>query len=338
MRKSSAIRHPERSEGSKWADVAECTRGFFAALRMTGKGMSWVFFAAVKSLCLGSAVSVSAALTVATYNVENYTLADRMVEGVYRQAYPKPEKEKAALRHVVGDIAPDILAVCEMGKAEFLAEFQRDLKQAGQDYPHAAVLEAADADRHVAVLSKFPFKEVRRHAAVPITYFGSADVVKRGVLEVVFATNEGDISLFVIHLKSKLTERKDDPEGATRRALEAEAVRDLVLSRYPDPAKAKFIICGDWNDTRTTRPVRALQKRGGTELGEILPAADSRGETWTYHYLKEDSFSRIDYLLVSPGLKPLVVKGRATIWDGAGTDEASDHRAVFLTLQLTARN
>ena len=37
------------------------------------------------------------ALTVATYNVENYTIANRMVEGVYRQAYPKPEKERAAL-------------------------------------------------------------------------------------------------------------------------------------------------------------------------------------------------------------------------------------------------
>ena len=282
------------------------------------------------------AVAASAAVTVATYNIENYTIADRMTEGVYRQAYPKPEKEKAALCHVVNDIAPDILAVCEMGKPGFLAEFQRELKQAGQDYPHAVVLEAADADRHVAVLSKLPFKEVRRHAAVPITYFGRPDVVKRGVLEVIFATSEGDVALFVIHLKSKFTERKDDPESATRRALEAEAVRDLVLSRYPDPVKAKFIICGDWNDTRQTRPVRALQKRGATEIGEILPAADSHGETWTHYYRKEDLYSRFDYLLVSPGLKPLVANGRATVWDGPGTAEASDHRAVYVTLKLAS--
>jgi len=295
-----------------------------------------VFFVAINFFCLGSVLSVSGAITVATYNVENYTVADRMVEGVYRQAYPKPEKEKAALRHVIGDIAPDILAVCEMGKPEYLEEFQRELKQAGQDYPHAAVLEAADADRHVAVLSKLPFKAVRRHATVPISYFGQPDVVKRGVLEVIFATNEGDVSLFVIHLKSKYTERKDDPEGAMRRAVEAEAVRDLVLSLYPEPTKARFIVCGDWNDTKAARPVKALQKRGETVLGEILPAADSRGETWTYHYAKEDSFSRIDYLMVSFGLKPLVANGRATIWDGAGVNEASDHRPVFLTLQVTA--
>jgi len=282
-----------------------------------------------------ASVLASAALTVATYNVENYTVADRMVEGVYRAAYPKPEKEKAALRQVIAGLAPDILAVCEMGKPDFLAEFQRELKQAGQDYPHAVVLEAADPDRHVAVLAKVPFKEVRRHATVPITYFGQPDVVKRGVLEVIFATSEGDVSLFVIHLKSKSTERKDDPEGVTRRALEAEAVRDLVLARHPEPARAKFIICGDWNDTRTTRPVRALQKRGETETGEILRAADSRGETWTHYFRREDIYSRFDYLLVSPALKPLVAGGRATIWDGAGTTEASDHRPVFVTLKLT---
>jgi endonuclease/exonuclease/phosphatase family metal-dependent hydrolase len=293
---------------------------------------AWLIAAVWLGLLCGASAQ---ALTVATYNVENYTIANRMVEGVYREAYPKPEKEKAALRQVVAGIAPDILAVCEMGPPEFLAEFQRELKLAGQDYPHSVVLAAADADRQVAVLAKVPFKEVRRHAAVPLTYFGRADVVKRGVLEVIFATREGDVSLFVIHLKSKYTERKDDPEAGIRRALEAEAVRDLVLARYPEPAKAKFIVCGDWNDTRTTRPVRALQKRGETEIGEILRAADSRGETWTHHFRREDLYSRIDYLMVSPGLKPLVANGRAAIWDGAGTTEASDHRAVYLTLQVT---
>ncbi len=314
--------------GGRAAGLEPCRLrlGNFAALRMTG-------IVVITSLW---AVSVSAALTVATYNVENYTIADRMVDGVYRAAYPKPEKEKAALRQVVAGIAPDILAVCEMGSQSFLDDFQRELKQAGQDYPHTVVLAAADPDRHVAVLSKVPFKEVRRHAAVPIMYFGQPDVVKRGVLEVIFATSEGDVSVFVIHLKSKFTERKDDPEGATRRALEAEAVRDLVLSRYPDPAKAKFIVCGDWNDTRTTRPVRALQKRGETEIGELLRAADSRGETWTHYFRREDIYSRIDYLLVSPGLKPLVAEGRAKIWDGPGTTEASDHRAAFVSLQLTS--
>lgn len=282
------------------------------------------------------ALAVAArALTVGAYNVENYTVADRLVDGVYRKAYPKPEAEKQALREAIRGFAPDILAVEEMGGPPFLAELQADLRAAGLDYPHAAVLEAADNDRHVAILSKLPFKDLRRHTQVGFKYFGQPDLVKRGVLEATFATSEGDLTVFVIHLKSRRTERKDDPEGALQRELEAEAVRDLVLARFPDPAKAKFIVCGDWNDTRNSKPVRSLAKRGDTVLGEILRAYDSRGETWTHAYRREDSYSRIDYLLVSPSLKPFVAhKGTAKIHDGPGVREASDHRPVYVQLNL----
>jgi endonuclease/exonuclease/phosphatase family metal-dependent hydrolase len=294
----------------------------------------FALFVAIPVFGLGSTALASAALTVATYNLENYTLADRLVDGVFHQAYPKPEQEIAALRQAVAGMAPDVLAVEEMGPQPFLDDFQRELRSAGQVYPYASLVQGADADRHVAVLSKIPLKEVRRHAAVPITYFKQKEVVKRGVLEVVLATNAGDVSLFVIHLKSRHTERPDDPDSALQRALEAEAVRDLVLARFPEPAKGRFIICGDWNDTRDNRPVRALQKRGETTVGEILPAADSRGETWTHYYRREDSYSRIDYILVSAALQPLVVDRRATIWDGPGVTGASDHRPVVVRLQL----
>src|ERR1700712_5788683 len=119
-------------------------------------------------LCAVACTAVTQALTIAAYNVENYLVADRMVEGVYHQAYPKPEMEKAALRQVIAGIAPDILAVEEMGTQPFLDEFQHDLKQAGQDFPFTALLEGSDPDRHVAVLSKVPFKEVRRHAKLSV--------------------------------------------------------------------------------------------------------------------------------------------------------------------------
>jgi endonuclease/exonuclease/phosphatase family metal-dependent hydrolase len=279
-------------------------------------------------------VALVQALTVATYNVENYVVADRMVEGVFRPAYPKPEKEKAALRQAIVGFAPDILAVQEMGPQNYLDDFQRELKRAGQDFPFTALVAAADPDRHIAVLSKVPFKEVRRHAQVGITLFGKKEVVKRGVLEVIIATTAGDLSIFVVHLKSRRTERKDDPAGVTQRALEAEAVRDLVLARFPDPRLGMFLLCGDLNDSPADRPVRAMQKRGNTVVGELLRATDSRGEAWTHFYRREDSYSRIDYLLVSPALRSAVAGGKATIWDGPEVGTGSDHRPVFVQLKL----
>jgi endonuclease/exonuclease/phosphatase family metal-dependent hydrolase len=281
------------------------------------------------------AATLAQAITVATYNVENYLVANRMVDGVYRPAYPKPQAEKHALAKVISAISPDVLAVEEMGKQIYLDDFQRELKHVGQDFPHMALLEAADADRHVAILSKIPFKEVKRHADVTLTYFGQKDVVKRGVLEAIFATNEGDVSVFVIHLKSKRTERADDPEGTLQRQEEARAVRDLVLARHPDPTKAKFVVTGDWNDTRGSKPVQALLKRGDTKLGELLRTLDSRGESWTHYFRREDLYSRIDFLLVSPALLPFVEGKEGKIYDGEASTTGSDHRVVYAKFNLT---
>ena len=279
-----------------------------------------------------AAASLAPALIIATYNVENYLVTDRLVDGVYREAYPKPEKEKAALRQVIAGIAPDILAVQEMGGPAYLAEFQAELRQAGQNFPFVTLLEGPDPDRHVAVLSKVPFKQVKRHTQVGTGSGAPMNAVKRGVLEVVFTTKSGDITLFIVHLKSRRTERPDDPESAVQRTQEAAAVRNLVLGRFPNPATARYVICGDWNDTRNSRAIRMFSRRGALSLGEILPAFDSHGDSWTHFYRREDIYSRIDYFLVSPRLKPAVIGSKARIWDGPGTREGSDHRAVYLQL------
>ncbi len=285
-------------------------------------------------LWLGLANWGFAAITVATYNVENYLVADRVVEGVYRPAYPKPETEKTALRQAIRAMSPDILALEEMGTRPFLEELQRDLKQEGVDYPYAEVLAAADPDRHVAVLSKLPFKEVRRHAQVPIKIAGRPAAVKRGVLEVTVATSAGDLTLFIVHLKSRRTEEPGDPEGAVRRLREAMAVRDLMLDHFPVPAGARFLLCGDWNDTPGSQPVATLVRRGDTAVGQILAAVDSHGVDWTHFYRRVNSHSRIDYILVSPGLEPVVVGGCARVYDGPEVGQASDHRPVFVRLDL----
>jgi endonuclease/exonuclease/phosphatase family metal-dependent hydrolase len=283
-----------------------------------------------------AAVARADSLIIATYNVENYVAADRLVDGVYREAYPKPEAAKTALRQVIRALEADVLALQEMGPAPYLAELQRDLKTEGLDYPHAALLESVDPERHVAVLSKRPFVAVTKHADLRFTYFKQEDRVKRGLLEVRIAAGGAQLTLFVVHLKSRFTDRADDPESAVRRAGEAVAVRDRILSIHPNPAEARFLIVGDFNDAPANRPLRALQARGRTPIAEMLPAADSRGETWTHFYRKEDSYSRVDYVLVSPALKSAVADGRAWIFDGPETRTASDHRPVVVRIETAA--
>ncbi len=272
-----------------------------------------------------------ATLTVATYNVENYTEENRVADGVYHADYPKPESEKTALRAVIHQLDADVLALQEMGPPAYLAELQRDLKDEGLDYPFATEVEAVDPARHVAVLSRRPFTSVVRHTDLTFKYFGADEKVKRGLLEVRLSVGGAEWTLFAVHLKSKLTVRPDDPESELERAGEAEAVRDQVLKEFPDPAVARFIILGDCNAGRTERPLRALLARGKTTIAEWLPATDSRGEVWTDYWHQADTYERIDYIFVSPGLRPAVV--RAKIGDSPETMQASDHRPVMVTLK-----
>jgi endonuclease/exonuclease/phosphatase family metal-dependent hydrolase len=270
-------------------------------------------------------------LTIATYNIENYTLANRTTEdGVYRKEYPKPEAAKAALRAVIRQMDADVVALQEVGGAGYLRELQRDLKSEGVEYAHAVVLEAADTERMVGVLSRRELTSVTRHTDLTFKYFDGVETVRRGLLEVRVESAAGEVAVFVVHLKSRFTEREDDPGAAVRRAGEAVAARDRVLAVFPEPEAARFLIVGDFNCGRTDRPVRAMMERGKIQITEWLPAADSRGHGWTYFYRKEDEYSRVDHVLVSPGLG-----GRATgrIHDSEDVGRASDHRPVVVTIQ-----
>lgn len=276
-------------------------------------------------------------LTVATYNVENYGPANRMTEAGYRKDYPKPEPEKRALRAVIRGVNADVLVLQEMGAQAYLDELRRDLKAEGLDYPHAALATAADADRHLAVLSKRPLKSVVTHTDLQFTYFGGKETVKRGLLEATVSTESGDVTIFALHLKSRFTERPDDPQSAVRRAGEATAIRDRVLTRFPNPTTARFIVLGDCNDSRSSKASTFLQKRGKTVISTIVPATDSRGELWSHAYRREESYSRVDQIFVSPGLKAAVNGGVGGIYDGDGVREASDHRPVLITLTFGAK-
>jgi endonuclease/exonuclease/phosphatase family metal-dependent hydrolase len=284
---------------------------------------------------VASAVAAPAggSLTIATYNLENYTLANRLVEDVYRKDYPKPETEKAALRRVIHQLGADVLALQEVGGDAFLSELRRDLLSEGLNYPYSAVVTAADPDRKIAIFSKRAFTQVTSHADLGFKYFAKTELVKRGLLEVRVATQGGELTLFVAHLKSRFTSRADDPSSALQRAGEAVAIRDQVLKVFPSPATAAFMILGDFNDNRTSRPLKALLTRGQTTITEWLPAADSRGHVWSHFYRREDSYSRVDHILVSPGLSPRVRGGAGRIHDTAEVGLASDHRPLVVVIE-----
>ena len=234
----------------------------------------------------------SGRLRIATYNVGNYNASGRMTDAGYRTDYPKSEESKTALRRCIAALDADVLVLQELGPEPYLQELRRDLLNCGLAYGYSYLALGPDGDRHLAVISKQPLKRVLTHARVEFNYLGAKEHVKRGLLEVVLDTAAGELTLWVVHLKSRFTDRKDDPDSNLRRAGEATALRDLILRRHGNPETALFLILGDFNDSKNLRPVRAFLERGKTPISELVRAADSRGHAWTHHNLKDDSYER----------------------------------------------
>jgi endonuclease/exonuclease/phosphatase family metal-dependent hydrolase len=108
------------------------------------------------------------------------------------------------------------------------------------------------------------------------------------MLEVRFDTMAGEVALFVVHFKSRLTERRDDPQAKLRRGKEATAARDRILELFPEVETARFIVAGDFNEGPLHRPVRAISRIGARPISTLVSAEDSRGETWTHRYWRND--------------------------------------------------
>src|SRR5262249_35258981 len=124
--------------------------------------------------------------------------------------------------------------------------------------------------------------------------------------------------------------------SAIRREGEAAAIRDFVLGEFPAGGNARYLLLGDCNDGPASKPLARLRERGSTPILNPVPESDSRGETWTYYYKTEDTYSRIDHILLSPALAPAADKAGARISDEPATRAASDHRPVSLRLNLTS--
>lgn len=271
------------------------------------------------------------ALVVASYNVENYLSTGRMVEGVYRRDYPKPEAEKAALRANILAIKPDILALQEMGDLPYLEELQRDLKRDGVDYPYIYLGVGKDRIRHTAVLSKIKPVAVKKHLDLDFKYFDARAVPQRGLLELKFGAM-GEIpafSLYVVHLKSKRTIREDDFESMQLREKEARVIRDRVLESHGEDDDAAYLIVGDFNDLRNSAPVQRFLQVNGRETGALIPMKDRDGYYWTYYWDRAHLYSRVDYIFASRAMMA-VWSGDAGVY---GNSDGSDHRLIWASFE-----
>ena len=221
-----------------------------------------------------------------------------------------------------------------MGSPADLAHLQSTLAAAGLSLPFSEHVQAADATRHLALLSRFPITARRPVTDLRYQLDQAEYPVQRGFLDLTIPLSPSFSVRFIgAHLKS----RRDIPEAdqALMRRNEAHLLRahlDILLAADP---LTPLLLYGDFNDTRDQPSIKAIKGllSSTTVLHELLPT-DPQGDRWTFHYPTADEYSRIDFLFASPGLYPQLADRTATLHRAPDWFTASDHRPLSTLIQI----
>lgn len=271
---------------------------------------------------------------VATYNVENY------LDAAIGTREVKSERARAKVREAILALQPDILALQEMGQPSALKELRDALATHGLDYPYWEHAGGWDTNIFVAVLSRFPIVARRSHTNDNYLLQGRRFQVSRAFIEVEVAVAEDyRLTVMTAHLKS----RREVPwaDQADMRLAEARLLREKVDAVFDRDPNANLVVLGDFNDTKNTPSTRAVIGSGKFRLVDTRPAErngdnepaprptwDPRNVTWTHFYGVEDSYQRIDYLLISPGLAREWLPAETYVLTLPNWGIGSDHRPI----------
>lgn len=285
----------------------------------------------------------AAQFTIATYNLENYLIQDQGTRTA------KPEASRTRIREAIRGVNADVLALQEVGGTNALLELRSALRKEGLDYPHWEHVTGWDTNIQVAILSRLPFAARLPHTQENFLLNGRRFQVSRGFAEVQIQVNKQyAFTLITAHLKSRRA--SPDASEADIREQEALRLREIIDARLKENPAVNLVVLGDFNDTKDSRSTRALVGRGRGALVDIrpterngdtepnpIPRFEPRHIAWTHYYGKEDTYSRIDYILLSPAMAKEIKPAGTFVFTMPNWGTASDHRPVVATFTAQDR-
>ena len=269
--------------------------------------------------------------TVATYNLLN--LFDEH-DDPYRndESTPaKPREELERLADTIRRLDADVLALQEVENRGYLERFVKTLLP-DMGYEHVVLFEGNDARGiDVALLSRLPVGPVTsyRHLSFEDGK-GRATSFRRDLLRArIEPPGEPPFDVFVTHLKSKRSQ--DDGDSLAVRMGEAGQIRRIFDDLLAADIQARFLLCGDFNDTLDSSPLAALIGGGTRKLGTFVDDLPSDARI---SYNKEPYRSLIDFILASPAMTARYRQGSYRIVAGTVSSSGSDHNPVVATFNL----
>jgi endonuclease/exonuclease/phosphatase family metal-dependent hydrolase len=279
---------------------------------------------------------------VATYNVENYL--DQPTES---RPHIKSAEGRNKVRESIRALKPDVLTLEEMGGTNALLELRASLKAEGLDYPYWEHVQGWDTNIHVAILSRLPIVARRPHTNDSFLLDGRRFSVSRGFAEVdIQAQTNFTFTLVATHLKSRRP--GPDADQAQLRLEEARVLRGIIDDHFAANPDARLVVLGDFNDVKNSDPIKTIighgrfklvdtrpAERNGDNTPNEIPRFEPRNVTWTHYYGVEDTYSRIDYILLSPAMARDWVTNGTYVLAIPNWGVGSDHRPIVATFEAT---
>lgn len=270
---------------------------------------------------------------IGSYNVLN--LFDD-VDDPYRadEGTPfKSRREMSRVAEMIRRLDADVLVLVEVENRGILERFNR-VYLAGMGYEEVVLVEGNDARGiDCAVLSRLPVGPVTSYRHVSFPMAGGRTVrFRRDLLQArIEPPGMAAFEVFAVHLKSKRGEGGGSPPIREAEAAKLRAVSNGLLSADP---KARFVICGDFNDTWESPALRTIRGTGDRALTcflEQLPANDR------VTYNRNPHRSAIDFILCSPGMATRYVANSYRVLEDAASREGSDHNPVSADFRMNER-
>ena len=265
--------------------------------------------------------------SVMHYNLENFQFEDRDNDGIKNEF--KPQDEIDAECGIIADEAPDILCCVEIGDAAAVQRLREELARRNLRYADLEHLVIPGSHANMAVLSKFPI--VSRQSISNETYTIETNTVpvQRGFISVDIQVNpDYRLRVMTAHLKSK---RFSDLGQTEMRRNEARLLNKNVRRYLKDSPSINLLVVGDMNDTSGSAAIHEIA--GKPPVLEDLRPHDVYGDVWTHYFIPMESCERIDYMFVSAGLAPEIVREKCHIVRDPRTYKASDHRPLVTVIR-----
>ncbi len=236
---------------------------------------------------------------------------------------PKPRGELEKLAATIRSLDADVLALQEVENRDYLERFVTAML-GDMGYENVVCFESNDRRGiDCAVLSRFPVGPVTSHRHLR---FDAGPIepgrFRRDLLRVrIEPPGCPAFDMFVVHFKSKQGGEDTTTEYRLAEARQARAIFDDLLKHEKEML---FVVCGDFNDTWESKPLRTIRGEGEGVLRDFLD--DLPEGTITYN--KEPHRSMIDFILASPAMGDRYVEKTHGVIAGTIESGGSDHNPV----------